>query len=1095
MNPSNNGSLPIKTDPTLKPIAPNVDAANLMKNWGFSSRFIDSAPNILGWFTLEDVCSSLMGDDTQDFSEELRGIGVAHADSKKAGRLRDGLRAKLEGAKAPTRAAKVITILKDPNFTPEAVEQAREGREGKDEPLPFSAGENNRPITLKLPTEFTLTDPGQWCDFVKLNQLALTGIGCFASLEREVPEDPEKREAWVQMHMTRKGQEMGFTKITAALHQALASAVRSGDGDSYSRAEVILRNEEIKHGNDATTYYHAFAALRKEFQSDESIREMHGELVERTKRHIEVGIQKEGDMKASCEHFIVNLDMLIAEANSPKMTTSSCTYAREYQPHEIVEFYQEAVKKDPVLYSQVTSIITNRMGGGILSATPDMYKNAIRAAGINYEHAAAVRAVTVTTAVNQLRLEQQSDLQMRNVQKGEEKGKKGEEKGKKPLYLCHKCGNEHRLPRDKTKVCYLQKELQDLNADYSDENVKKAGAAWLAHKKEAKDSSTPYNQRPTRNEWLHKWLQKEGANPGKKISFPNTTDDKKVNSVNNIGTVVPDVRVSLKEYVKDMVGINSVLFNDLSGEPHGVAREVEIKIVDDVGSNSIEGVAKGKKWSPGGTPVPAEKYKAMYLFGAKPGPGRDDNPQAGPQRIPEALMRHGAHTCEVYTEAEDLSRAANIKNVERALRDTFIVGFTPPCTSFSPLSRMNYNDALEDERARQWHMHTPLLHLICAESASRDRTRQTPLFFFIEQPWLSCMLSNPIIGAFKESIGTSRFPVHQLFFNRCAIISGDTMKKGTAFLTNIPRLFLAKYGWVGTRSVCQCKGPHEYLAFGHKSSDSSFFTRRFAKVIAYATYDLYRNCLADLLQGRASPLPTMKIRETGTKSCLLDGGSQFSLVYAPDVFITAKYDQSVSLSGYGGARITHQLVDCLLKVHVRDGSYILMKLLGVAGSTTAPDNIIDPAHLELQVGEGNEITIVEGFAKDAKDVRITKTFRDGTVVDIPLVQDVRGTCLVFSKPTAAEVSGPDRLPQFPFTTNRLWSRRDHLRTVSAIDGNESKIPAPDIVSVIGGDGSEILDLDNIDLVPAINYVAPPSNAPAEETCTSATVAAPSEGHS
>ena len=78
MNTSNNGSLPIKTDPTLKPIAPNVDAANLMKNWGFSSRFIDSAPNILGWFTLEDVCSSLMGDDTQDFSEELRGIGVAH---------------------------------------------------------------------------------------------------------------------------------------------------------------------------------------------------------------------------------------------------------------------------------------------------------------------------------------------------------------------------------------------------------------------------------------------------------------------------------------------------------------------------------------------------------------------------------------------------------------------------------------------------------------------------------------------------------------------------------------------------------------------------------------------------------------------------------------------------------------------------------------------------------------------------------------------------------------------------------------------------------------------------------------------------------
>jgi len=78
MNPSNNGSLPIKTDPTLqKPIAPNVDASNLMKNWGFSTRFINNAPNTLGWLTLEDVCSSLMGDDTQDFSEELRGIGVA----------------------------------------------------------------------------------------------------------------------------------------------------------------------------------------------------------------------------------------------------------------------------------------------------------------------------------------------------------------------------------------------------------------------------------------------------------------------------------------------------------------------------------------------------------------------------------------------------------------------------------------------------------------------------------------------------------------------------------------------------------------------------------------------------------------------------------------------------------------------------------------------------------------------------------------------------------------------------------------------------------------------------------------------------------
>ena len=78
MNPSNNGSLPIKTDPTLKPIAPNVDASNLMKNWGFSTRFINNAPNTLGWLTLEDVCSSLMGDDTQDFSEELRRIGVSN---------------------------------------------------------------------------------------------------------------------------------------------------------------------------------------------------------------------------------------------------------------------------------------------------------------------------------------------------------------------------------------------------------------------------------------------------------------------------------------------------------------------------------------------------------------------------------------------------------------------------------------------------------------------------------------------------------------------------------------------------------------------------------------------------------------------------------------------------------------------------------------------------------------------------------------------------------------------------------------------------------------------------------------------------------
>ena len=105
-----------------------------------------------------------------------------------------------------------------------------------------------------------------------------------------------------------------------------------------------------------------------------------------------------------------------------------------------------------------------------------MYKDAIRAAGINYEHAAAVRAVTVTNAVNQLKLDQQNEFQMRNVQQGEEKGKR-------PLYPCHKCGNEHRLSPDKTKVCYLQKELQDFNADYSDENVKKVGAAWMAHKK------------------------------------------------------------------------------------------------------------------------------------------------------------------------------------------------------------------------------------------------------------------------------------------------------------------------------------------------------------------------------------------------------------------------------------------------------------------------------------------------------------------------------------------------------------------------------------------------------------------------------------
>ena len=56
---------------------------------------------------------------------------------------------------------------------------------------------------------------------------------------------------------------------------------------------------------------------------------------------------------------------------------------------------------------------------------------------------------------------------------------------------------------------------------------------------------------------------------------------------------------------------------------HQGAKEAKINVVDDLHSNTTDGVDNGKKWSSGGDLPPHKKIKAMHL---QVGPGRDDLP-------------------------------------------------------------------------------------------------------------------------------------------------------------------------------------------------------------------------------------------------------------------------------------------------------------------------------------------------------------------------------------------------------------------------------------------------------------------------------------
>ena len=133
---------------------------------------------------------------------------------------------------------------------------------------------------------------------------------------------------------------------------------------------------------------------------------------------------------------------------------------------------------------------------------------------------------------------------------------------------------------------------------------------------------------------------------------------------------------------------------------------------------------------------------------------------------------------------------------------------------------------------------------------------------------------HPIFEEFRKALGTKELPFVRMTFDRCCAFSGDQMKKTTAIFTNLPPIYLAYYGWAGRRSVCQCEGKHEIVAFGANSSESSSFTHLLARTLVFAFQDFLR--ATRLTQSTGAQRRMMAIASDNRGSTLLDGGSGFT---------------------------------------------------------------------------------------------------------------------------------------------------------------------------------------------------------------------------